>query len=135
MGAGIAKEFKRRWPRMFKTYRDACARGDVRIGYPLLCIMAEKWILNFPTKDHWKDGSKLDYIERGLTAVIAHYQEWGIESIAFPQLGANLGGLRWDEVWPLMKEYLEFLEIPVEVYVTPARIGRVEAGAGVVVKG
>jgi len=121
MGAGIAKEFKRRWPRMFKVYRAACERGDIKIGYPLLCLMRERWVLNFPTKDHWKRPSKLEYIERGLTSVIAHHEEWGIESIAFPQLGTTLGGLRWEDVWPLMKEYLEFLQIPVEVYINPAK--------------
>jgi O-acetyl-ADP-ribose deacetylase (regulator of RNase III) len=118
MGAGLAKEFKRRWPGMYRVYRDACRRGDVRIGYPLLCIMQGKWILNFPTKDHWRGRSKLEYIERGLTTVVAHYQEWEIESIAFPQLGTSLGGLAWSDVWPTMKELLEYLPIPVEIYVS-----------------
>ena len=62
MGAGIAKEFRRRWPRMFKVYRDACRRGDVQIGSPLLCMMADKWVLNFPTKNHWRGRSHLEYI-------------------------------------------------------------------------
>lgn len=121
MGAGIAKEFRRRWPRMYKVYRAACERGDVRIGCPLLCVMPDKWVLNFPTKQHWRGRSKLEYIERGLATLVAHYREWGIESIAFPQLGTNLGGLRWEDVWPLMKEHLEYLEIPVEVYRAPQR--------------
>lgn len=121
MGAGIAKEFRRRWPRMFKVYREACKRGDIRIGYPLLCMMTDKWVLNFPTKEHWRGRSKLEYIERGLTTLIAHYKEWGIQSIAFPQLGTNLGGLKWEDVWPLMMEYLAYLEIPVEVYLASDR--------------
>jgi O-acetyl-ADP-ribose deacetylase (regulator of RNase III) len=121
MGAGIAKEFRRRWPRMYKVYKEACKRGDVRIGYPLLCVMPDKWVLNFPTKQHWRGPSKLEYIERGLTFIIAHYREWGIQSMAFPQLGTNLGGLNWEEVWPLMQEYLEYLDIPIEVYVDVGR--------------
>jgi len=128
MGAGIAKEFRRRWPRMFRLYRQACKRGDVRIGYPLLCMMPDRWVLNFPTKDHWRSRSKLEYIERGLTAVVAHHAEWGIESIAFPQLGTNLGGLEWADVWPLMREYLAYLDIPVDVHVSSASAFRLATG-------
>ncbi len=78
MGAGLAKEFNRRWPRMYEVYREACQRGEVRIGHPLLCPMRDRWVLNFPTKDDWRERSKLEYIERGLETVVARYQEWGI---------------------------------------------------------
>jgi O-acetyl-ADP-ribose deacetylase (regulator of RNase III) len=116
MGAGLAKEFRRRWPKMYRAYRAACERGDVRIGVPLLWKGSRPWVLNFPTKDHWRGKSRLDYIERGLASVVAHYSEWEIESIAFPQLGTSHGGLKWNDVWPVMEEHLAFLAIPVDVY-------------------
>jgi hypothetical protein len=75
------------------------------------------WILNFPTKIHYQDPSKISYIETGLKKFSTFYKESGITSIAFPQLGSQLGGLSWlDEVQPLMLSYLKNLDLKVEIY-------------------
>lgn len=79
------------------------------------------WILNFPTKDHWRSPSRLEYIEQGLQFLAANYQHMGITSIAFPRLGVGLGKLPWEEVGPLMARYLEPLECEVTMYSDPQK--------------
>jgi O-acetyl-ADP-ribose deacetylase (regulator of RNase III) len=117
MGKGLALEFRRRFPEMFKDYVARCARKGVRLGEPYLyCGASGARILNFPTKDHWRSLSHLADIERGLDHFADHYAEWGIKSVAFPQLGCGNGGLSWREVGPLMFRKLRSLNIEVEVY-------------------
>lgn len=79
------------------------------------------WILNFPTKDHWRSPSRLEYIEQGLQFLAANYQHMGITSIAFPRLGVGLGKLSWEEVGPSMARYLEPLECEVTMYGDPQK--------------
>lgn len=116
MGKGLALEFKRRFPQMFEGYKRECEAGRLRIGTLHLYRGPNRWILNFPTKDHWRGRSKIEYIERGLQYFVEHYKEWGITSIAFPKLGCNLGGLDWREVKEKMIKYLEDLA-DIEIYV------------------
>ena len=119
MGAGIAKEFKLRFPEMFKDYVKKCNTNEIRIGkLDIYKINDRKIIINFPTKDHWKYPSKLEYIEKGLIDFVKNYKSWNIISIAFPQLGCGKGGLKWNDVKYLMKEYLIDLDINIEVYVS-----------------
>lgn len=119
MGAGIAKEFKLRFPEMFKDYVKKCNVNKIRIGkLDIYKINDRKIIINFPTKDHWKYPSKLEYIEKGLIDFVKNYKSWNIISIAFPQLGCGKGGLKWNDVKYLMKEYLIDLDINIEVYVS-----------------
>ena len=117
MGKGLALEFRRRFPEMFKEYVARCARKEVRLGEPYLyCDASGARILNFPTKDHWRSPSRLADIERGLDHFAKYYAEWGLKSVAFPQLGCGNGGLRWEEVGPLIFLKLRPLNIEVEVY-------------------
>lgn len=116
MGAGIALEFKLRYPKMFEDYVRRYERKEVRIGEPYLFReYGYPWILNFPTKKHWKYPSKLDWIQQGLEHFASHYQESGITSIAFPMLGTNNGHLDWTEVMSLMEHYLGALSINVQI--------------------
>jgi O-acetyl-ADP-ribose deacetylase (regulator of RNase III)/uncharacterized protein YwgA len=125
MGKGIAFEFKKRYPAMFKDYANRCKAGLVKLGEPyyfsdLLGIS----IINFPTKKHWRSVSRLQDIEDGLQYFVDHYQEWGIQSVAFPPLGCGNGGLDWEQVGPLMYSYLSSLPISIEIYApfgTPAK--------------
>lgn len=120
MGKGLALAFKHRYPSMFASYQQECREGKLRIGHPTLYQASTPWILNFPTKEHWRDNSKREYLEEGLRYVVAHYKELGITSIAFPKLGAGLGTLPWEMVGPLMVNYLSQLDMDVEIYITQA---------------
>jgi len=117
MGKGLALAFKQRYPDMFVVYQEECKTRALRIGRPTLYRASTPWILNFPTKDDWKANSKLEYLEKGLEYFVAHYEEEGITSIAFPKLGTQNGKLSWDKVRPLMEKYLGPLAIDVCIYV------------------
>ena len=117
MGKGIAREFKRVYPDMFETYRRYCKEKELTIGRLYLHRTSHKWVLNFPTKSHWRSRSRLRYIELGLEAFRQTYVDMGIKSIAFPALGCGNGQLDYDrQVRPLMEEYLSSLSIPVFIY-------------------
>jgi len=117
MGKGIALEFKRRYPAMFASYQKRCSDHAVHPGVPYLWENDASMILNFPTKDHWRGNSKLEYIESGLKWLATSYQELGIHTIAMPPLGCGNGGLNWREVRPLMERYLAPLtDLEVFVY-------------------
>lgn len=124
MGKGIALEFKNWFPEMFRDYEQRCKAGQVKLGRPSLYKdLVGKWVLNFPTKDHWRSLSRLDDIVEGLKFLIAHYRDWGITSIAVPPLGCGHGQLEWKVVGPTLYRYLSKLSIPVELYAphgTPA---------------
>lgn len=115
MGAGIALECRLRYPEMFEDYIYRCQRKEVGIGKPYLYPYENLWILNFPTKLHWINKSKLEWIEEGLKYFRDNYKSGGIKSIAFPKLGCDRGGLDWEEVNNLMREYLENLDIDVYI--------------------
>ena len=122
MGAGIAKEFKRRYPKMFAEYKERCARHEVMTGEPYCWKPPQedagdsRWVLNFPTKKHWRNASQIAWLESGLLHLKENYRNWGIKSLAMPALGCSLGGLRWEEVRPLMEKHLRDLDVPVEIY-------------------
>jgi O-acetyl-ADP-ribose deacetylase (regulator of RNase III) len=117
MGKGIALEFKKRFPDMFKDYEERCKRKEVRLGRPYLyATMLPPHVLNFPTKDHWSSASNLADIEKGLRYLLDHYKELGISSIAVPALGCGEGGLDWRLVGPVIYHYLSKLDIDVELY-------------------
>lgn len=110
MGAGIALEFKIRFPEMYEEYVKMCGDKKYYVGRPRLHKTKEKYILNFPTKNHWKAPSKIEWIEEGLKYFVSNYKKIGIKSIAFPKLGTLNGGLDWKEVKYLMEKYLDNLE-------------------------
>jgi O-acetyl-ADP-ribose deacetylase (regulator of RNase III) len=114
MGKGIALGFKERFPDMFEDYVNKCERREVKLGKPYLYKRPIfPWIINFPTKDHWRSVSRLEDIIKGLEFIVERYEEWGIKSIAFPPLGSGLGQLNWDIVGPTLYKYLKKMNIPV----------------------
>lgn len=117
MGKGVALEFKKRFPEMYEDYVQRCQRKQVKLGQPYVYkTLVPPWILNFPTKDHWRSVSRLEDIVRGLKYLEQHYQEWGIISLAAPPLGCGQGQLEWRIVGPTLYRYLKRLQIPVELY-------------------
>jgi O-acetyl-ADP-ribose deacetylase (regulator of RNase III)/uncharacterized protein YwgA len=117
MGKGVAEQFKKRFPAMFKDYVSRCEAGRVRIGEPYLYRDASGvTILNFPTKRHWRSASRIADIEAGLDYLATHFESWDIRSIAMPPLGCGNGGLSWEEVGPLIYRKLAHLDIEVEVF-------------------
>jgi len=118
MGKGIAFVFKLRYPKMFDLYKEHCENDQISPG-KLWLYKGEKhapWVLNFPTKNHWKYPSKVEYLELGLEKFLETYQQIGIKSIAFPLLGTHNGGLEKDEVLSIMTNYLNQCDIPIEIF-------------------
>ena len=113
MGKGIALMFKEKYPENFQAYASACRAGEVRVGEMFVTSGGEpngpKWIINFPTKKHWRHPSKLEWVQDGLVALKQVIQEKKIRSIALPPLGCGLGGLQWSVVRPMIEESLENL--------------------------
>lgn len=117
MGKGLALEFRRRYPEMFRDYAARCADGMVKPGVPYLYRdLLGTSILNFPTKDHWRESSRLSYITDGLGWFLQNYEELNMTSIAFPALGCGNGGLEWSLVGPIMYDHLRNLPMDIEIY-------------------
>ena len=113
MGRGIAAQFKRAYPANFRAYEAACKRGEVQPGRMLVFPISEmpaRWIINFPTKRHWRANSRIEDIKSGLVALIEQVRQRNIRSIAVPPLGCGLGGLDWADVKPLIVQ--AFAEVP-----------------------
>ena len=115
MGKGLAKEFKRLFPDMFKSYQRLCEAGKFNVGQLWLYTTPNKWVLSFPTKKHWRQPSEIEYVESGLQTFVEHFDTLRIESIAFPRLGCGNGELDWTTVKPLMESYLK--KLPIDIYV------------------
>ena len=113
MGRGIALQFKKAWPDNFKAYASACRQKEVQPGRMLVFdtqrLIPPRYIINFPTKVHWRGNSRIAYIEAGLKALVEVIKSRGIQSVAIPPLGAGLGGLDWSEVKPLIERAMEDL--------------------------
>ncbi len=121
MGKGIALQFKRRFPAMFKDYERAAKRGELRLGsmhvWPTGTLEPPRYVINFPTKGHWRSRSKLGDVEAGLQALRSVLVDLQVSSVAVPPLGCGHGGLRWAEVEPLIEQALGDLPgIDVRVY-------------------
>jgi O-acetyl-ADP-ribose deacetylase (regulator of RNase III) len=123
MGKGIALQFKKAWPEMFKSYEAACKRGEVTLGrmhvWETGSLAGPRYIINFPTKGHWRSRSKIADIEAGLNDLTQVIRERGITSIAIPPLGCGNGGLDWREVEPRMLRSLKPLADTVEIRIFP----------------
>ncbi len=102
MGKGIALEFKKRFPNNFIAYKAACDAGELQLGRVLIHDEGPSakpcYIINFPTKNHWRNPSRLEDIRRGLDSLAAEIDRRKIHSIAIPALGCRLGGLDWQDV-------------------------------------
>lgn len=119
MGKGVALGFRLRYPEMYEKYKEFCKNKQITIGKLWLYKRPQeysKWVLNFPTKFHWKYPSKMEYLEAGLQKFVETYQEKGITSIAFPLLGTHNGGLDKNDVLNIMHFYLDKCSIPIEIY-------------------
>ena len=110
MGRGIALQFKNVFPENFKAYAAACKREEVQPGRMFVFETGQltnpRYIINFPTKRHWRGRSRMGDIEAGLAALVGEIRELGIHSIALPPLGSDLGGLSWADVRPRIEEAL-----------------------------
>lgn len=120
MGRGIALQFKKAWPENFKAYASACKQEKVQPGSMFITETGQltnpKYIINFPTKRHWRGASKIEDVELGLSALVHDIKAKGIKSIAIPPLGSGLGGLDWADVRLLIEAALGDLD-DVEVLV------------------
>ena len=127
MGKGIALQFKEAFPANYKVYAKACKNKELKPGELLAVhdtnlIYGDKYIINFPTKTHWRQPSKYEYIESGLKALQELIKKENIRSIAIPPLGCGNGGLDWGIVKPMMEKYLNSLEAEIFIYEPNARI-------------
>ena len=120
MGKGIAAVFKELYPEMYKRYRRLCQEGKLDVGMLYIYRTPNKIIVNLPTKKHWRQRSRVEYIRAGLQKFVEHYTEYGISSVSFPQLGCGHGELDWKtQVQPVMEHYLRELPIPVYIHIYP----------------
>ncbi len=120
MGKGIALQFKRRYPSNYSVYRRAVEAGEVRTGALLVVEDVDqrgaRTIINFPTKQHWRQPSKYDYVQHGLVALRATILERGINSVAIPPLGCGHGGLDWTKVRDMIARALEGVPAHIIVF-------------------
>ena len=114
MGKGLALQFKQKFPTNYKIYKEACQNKTIDIGKLLLVdesnLERRKFIINFPTKKHWRNASKIEYIEEGLKDLVRIIKANTFESMAIPALGCGLGGLDWEDVKLLLEKYLRDIE-------------------------
>jgi O-acetyl-ADP-ribose deacetylase (regulator of RNase III) len=114
MGRGIALQFKKAFPENFKGYAKACKRDEVQPGRMFVFetgqLLNPRWIINFPTKRHWRGASRMEDIETGLVALVNTIRDYHIRSIAIPPLGSGLGGLDWNIVRAKMENVLAQLD-------------------------
>ena len=121
MGKGLALQFKKAFPDNFKTYVEACKHKEIAVGKLLVTkdrnlTSGEKIIINFPTKQDWRNSSEYSYIEEGLDDFLRIIEKEKITSVALPPLGAGNGGLEWEKVKRIMERKLCTLNIDVYVY-------------------
>lgn len=120
MGKGIALQFKEAYPRNYAIYQAACKAGSFKTGEVLAVedgtVTSQKWIINFPTKAHWKGNSQYSFITSGLKALKEKLIELDIKSVALPPLGCGNGGLDWAVVKSMIETELSDLNIDVLVY-------------------
>jgi len=121
MGRGIALQFKNAYPENFKAYATACKKNEVQPGrmfvYETGRLTNPRYIINFPTKRHWRGKSRIEDIEAGLNALVEVIHKYNIRSVAIPPLGSGLGGLNWAEVKPRIEDALRPLaDVNIIVY-------------------
>lgn len=116
MGAGIALEIRLRYPELYERYKQLCEGKKIDIGLLWIYKAPDRWVLNFPTKKHWKYPSKIEYLERGLEKFCESYKDRGISSIAFPVLGADKGGIPPEVSLEVMRNHLDGLDLNIEIY-------------------
>lgn len=115
MGAGLALEMALRYPEFLEDYKMKCEKNLIRIGKVDYYLGQDVKIINFPTKQHFKYPSRIEWIEAGLRDFVLTYKDKNIKSVAFPKLGSLNGGLDWIKVRGLMEKYLFDLDILVYI--------------------
>lgn len=135
MGKGVALMFKEAYPENFKAYEAACKKNEVKVGRMFVTerdsFIGPKWIINFPTKEHWRGNSKLEWIETGLEDLKRVIIDKKIESIAIPPLGSGNGGLEWNDVRPRIESALSALDnVRIVVYEPTAQYHNVAKRSG-----
>jgi O-acetyl-ADP-ribose deacetylase (regulator of RNase III) len=136
MGKGIALMFKETFPENFKLYEAACKSGDVKVGHMFVTernlLGGPKWIINFPTKEHWRNPSQLIWIEDGLADLKRVIHDKNIRSIALPPLGSGNGGLDWNEVRSKIEAaFADEADVEVLIYEPTSKYQNVAKRAGV----
>jgi O-acetyl-ADP-ribose deacetylase (regulator of RNase III) len=132
MGKGIALMFREAFPESARAYKEACERGEVKIGRVFATsndrMIGPKWLIHFPTKRHWRNPSRLEWIRDGLSDLTRVVRELGIRSIAIPPLGCGNGGLDWIEVRREIESAFAGLDnVDVQVFEpTPDYLGEVK---------
>jgi O-acetyl-ADP-ribose deacetylase (regulator of RNase III) len=122
MGKGIALQFRKTYPAMYAAYAAECRNGKLRVGQMHVFDRGDsmkhaRWIINFPTKKHWREPSRLADIESGLIDLVATIDRLKIESVAIPPLGCGLGGLQWSEVAPRIEAaFAGLADLRVQLY-------------------
>ena len=136
MGKGIALMFKDKFPANFAAYAQACDHEEVRIGKMLVTenkqLFGPKWIINFPTKTHWRVRTKIEWIEDGLEDLVRVLKEKNVHSVAVPPLGCGNGGLDWATIQPLIVDALGDIEgLEVIIYEPTSKYQNVSKRRGV----
>ena len=136
MGKGIALMFKEAFPENFRAYAAACKAGEVRTGHMFVTerqdlVAGPRWIVNFPTKQHWRNPSRIEWVREGLADLRCFMRDRAVRSIALPPLGSGNGGLDWSEVRPLVEEALFALDADIVVYEPSRRYQNVAKRSGV----
>ena len=121
MGKGIALQFRHKFPLNYKSYEQSCKNGDVQLGrmfvYATGSFVGPRYIINFPTKYHWRGKSRTGDIEAGLHDLVAHVKRLNIKSIAVPPLGCGNGGLDWNDVRPIIEQALDAVpNVRIQLY-------------------
>ncbi len=116
MGAGVALAFKNKYPEMFKDYQKDCKKDKVQPGkMHIWKNLTGDWIINFPTKTHWRKSSRYEDIETGLVALRKYLIDKGPVSVTLPALGCGHGGLDWNRVKGMIEEYLGDLDAKMQI--------------------
>ena len=110
MGKGLARQFAGRYPQILPPYKTACRKGELTISRPQLVAVATgneqpRYVVNLATKVHWKNPSRLEWIDQGLASMYRQLEKLRIASVGIPALGAGLGGLPWSQVAPLIVQH------------------------------
>jgi O-acetyl-ADP-ribose deacetylase (regulator of RNase III) len=121
MGKGIALQFKKAFPENFKAYEAACRKSEVQMGRMFVFETGQmfnpRYIINFPTKHHWRGKSRYEDVEAGLEALVREVWERNIRSVAIPPLGCGLGGLQWKRVRAIIEQAFAGLpEVEVRLF-------------------
>ena len=120
MGKGIALQFKKAFPEVFSAYREAVKQGEIMVGQvqvvPVRAVEGPQYVINFPTKQHWRSPSQLAWIESGLVDLKNKLETLNIQSVALPPLGCGNGQLKWVEVKSLIERILTDAQANIYVY-------------------